>query len=145
MKILFCILATLSLQLACAEPEPAEKPPALDLAQAFPNEEPLSKVNMEKVQIYSYMMDHDFADLQKKLEAFLGKPWVLSKDKEAIAEAIKGAEKTLANAGMKVQGLAIYQHPDQPLSSITLMQTSMPEGGLADGNQMMVSLTYMNL
>lgn len=120
----------------------AQEAPKLDLANAFPEEEVVSKMNMERVQVYTYMMNHQFVDLQKKLEAFLGKPWTKSGDKDSLAEAMKGAQEEVEAAGMKILGFAIYEDVKNPLSSVILMQMSIPAGAGLDDSKTMVTLTY---
>ena len=116
----------------------------LDISQSFPGEEAMSKMKLEGSQVCTYMMDHEFAILQKKLEDFLGKSWKQSDDEEFVAEAKKEAQKGVEATGMKIMGLLMYQHVENPLSNVILMQMSMPAGAGLDDSKTMVTLTYMS-
>lgn len=122
----------------------AQEAQKLDISQAFPGEEAMSKMKLEGTQVCTYMMDHEFAVLQKKLEDFLGKSWKQSDDEEIVAEAKKDAQKGVEATGMKIMGLLMYEHVENPLSNVMLMQMSMPEGAGLDDSKTMVTLTYMS-
>lgn len=151
-KILIATFAMSLCSLLCQAEEKADaadQPAAqeaqkLDISQAFPEEEAMSKMKLEGSQFCTYMMEHEFAVLQKKLESFLGKPWTKSGGKDSLAEAMKAAQEQAKAAGMKILGLAIYEDVKNPLSSVVLMQMSMPEGSGLDDSKTMVTLTYMS-
>ncbi len=127
-----------------ADQPAAQEAQKLDISQAFPEEEAISKMKLGGGQVCTYMMEHEFAVLQNKLESFLGKPWTKSGDKDSLAEAMKAAQEQAKAAGMKILGLAIYEDVKNPLSSVILMQMSMPGGSGLDDSKTMVTLTYMN-
>ena len=70
--------------------EKAKQDEEFDISKAFPEEEIAHKLDMKGMKVYNYMMSHKFADLEGKLEKFLGEEWKKSNAEEQ-AEAVMAA------------------------------------------------------
>ena len=55
--------------------EKAKQGEEFDISKAFPEEEIAHKMEMKGMKVYNYTMSHKFADLEGKLEKFLGEEW----------------------------------------------------------------------
>ena len=55
--------------------EKAKQGEEFDISKAFPEEEIAHKLEMKGMKVYNYTMSHKFADLEGKLEKFLGEQW----------------------------------------------------------------------
>ena len=62
--------------------EKAKQGEEFDISKAFPEEEIAHKMEMKGMKVYNYTMSHKFADLEGKLEKFLGKEWKKSNAEE---------------------------------------------------------------
>ena len=113
-----------------------------DVSKAFPEEEIAHKLDMKGMKVYNYMMSHKFADLEGKLEKFLGEEWEKSDDQE---QAMEAAQKQVEAQGMKILGMVTYEHSEKTGSMVMLMQMTTPvAGGEAEGLTM-VTLTHINM
>lgn len=113
-----------------------------DVSKAFPEEEIAHKLDMEGMKVYNYMMSHKFADLEGKLEKFLGEEWEKSDDQE---QAMEAAQKQVEAQGMKILGMVTYEHSEKTGNMVMLMQMTTPvAGGEAEGLTM-VTLTHINM
>ena len=113
-----------------------------DVSKAFPEEEIAHKLDMEGMKVYNYMMSHKFADLEGKLEKFLGEEWEKSDDQE---QAMEAAQKQVEAQGMKILGMVTYEHSEKAGNMVMLMQMTTPvAGGEAEGLTM-VTLTHINM
>ena len=62
--------------------EKAKQGEEFDISKAFPEEEIAHKMEMKGMKVYNYTMSHKFADLEGKLEKFLGEEWKKSNAEE---------------------------------------------------------------
>ena len=126
--------------------EKAKQGEEFDISKAFPEEEIAHKMEMKGMKVYNYTMSHKFADLEGKLEKFLGKEWKKSNAEEQ-AEGMEAAQKQVEAQGMKILGMVTYEHSEQAGSMVMLMQMQMTTpvaGGEAEGLTM-VTLTHINM
>jgi hypothetical protein len=124
--------------------EKAKQDEEFDISKAFPEEEIAHKLDMKGMKVYNYMMSHKFADLEGKLEKFLGEEWKKSNAEEQ-AEAVEAAQKQVEAQGMKILGMVTYKHSEKAGGMVMLMQMTTPvAGGEADGLTM-VTLTHINM
>jgi hypothetical protein len=122
--------------------EKAKQGEEFDISKAFPKEEIAHKMEMKGMKVYNYMMSHKFADLEGKLEKFLGEQWEKSDDQE---QAMEAAQKQVEAQGMKILGMVTYKHSEKAGSMVMLMQMTTPvAGGEAEGLTM-VTLTHINM
>ena len=122
--------------------EKAKQGEEFDISKAFPKEEIAHKMEMKGMKVYNYMMSHKFADLEGKLEKFLGEEWEKSDDQE---QAMEAAQKQVEAQGMKILGMVTYKHSEKAGSMVMLMQMTTPvAGGEAEGLTM-VTLTHINM
>ncbi len=124
--------------------EKAKQGEEFDISKAFPEEEIAHKMEMKGMKVYNYTMSHKFADLEGKLEKFLGEEWEKSDDQE---QAMEAAQKQVEAQGMKILGMVTYEHSEQAGSMVMLMQMQMTTpvaGGEAEGLTM-VTLTHINM
>ena len=122
--------------------EKAKQGEEFDISKAFPEEEIAHKMEMKGMKVYNYMMSHKFADLEGKLEKFLGEEWEKSDDQE---QAMEAAQKQVEAQGMKILGMVTYEHSEKAGSMVMLMQMTTPvAGGEAEGLTM-VTLTHINM
>ena len=125
-----------------ATEEEVEQDDEFDISKAFPEEEIAHKLDMKGMKVYNYMMSHKFADLEGKLEKFLGEEWEKSDDQE---QAMEAAQKQVEAQGMKILGMVTYEHSEKTGSMVMLMQMTTPvAGGEAEGLTM-VTLTHINM
>ena len=126
--------------------EKAKQGEEFDISKAFPEEEIAHKMEMKGMKVYNYTMSHKFADLEGKLEKFLGKEWKKSNAEEQ-AEAMEAAQEGVEAQGVKIIGMATYEHSEQAGNMVMLMQMQMTTpvaGGEAEGLTM-VTLTHINM
>ena len=122
--------------------EKAKQDDEFDISKAFPDEEIAHKMDMKGMKVYNYMMSHKFADLEGKLEKFLGEEWEKSDDQE---QAMEAAQKQVEAQGMKILGMVTYEHSEKAGNMVMLMQMTTPvAGGEAEGLTM-VTLTHINM
>ena len=122
--------------------EKAKQGEEFDISKAFPEEEIAHKMEMKGMKVYNYTMSHKFADLEGKLEKFLGEQWEKSDDQE---QAMEAAQKQVEAQGMKILGMVTYKHSEKAGSMVMLMQMTTPvAGGEAEGLTM-VTLTHINM
>ena len=122
--------------------EKAKQGEEFDISKAFPEEEIAHKMEMKGMKVYNYTMSHKFADLEGKLEKFLGEQWEKSDDQE---QAMEAAQKQVEAQGMKILGMVTYEHSEKAGSMVMLMQMTTPvAGGEAEGLTM-VTLTHINM
>jgi len=124
--------------------EKAKQGEEFDISKAFPEEEIAHKMEMKGMKVYNYTMSHKFADLEGKLEKFLGEQWEKSDDQE---QAMEAAQKQVEAQGMKILGMVTYEHSEKAGSMVMLMQMQMTTpvaGGEAEGLTM-VTLTHINM
>ena len=122
--------------------EKAKQGEEFDISKAFPKEEIAHKMEMKGMKVYNYMMSHKFADLEGKLEKFLGEEWEKSDDQE---QAMEAAQKQVEAQGMKILGMVTYKHSEKAGGMVMLMQMTTPvAGGEAEGLTM-VTLTHINM
>ena len=122
-----------------ATEEEVKQAEEFDISKAFPEEEIAHKLDMK---VYNYMMSHKFADLEGKLEKFLGEEWEKSDDQE---QAMEAAQKQVEAQGMKILGMVTYEHSEKAGNMVMLMQMTTPvAGGEAEGLTM-VTLTHINM
>ena len=125
-----------------ATEEEVKQDDEFDISKAFPEEEIAHKLDMKGMKVYNYMMSHKFADLDGKLEKFLGEEWEKSDDQE---QAMEAAQKQVEAQGMKILGMVTYEHSEKTGSMVMLMQMTTPvAGGEAEGLTM-VTLTHINM
>ena len=125
-----------------ATEEEVKQAEEFDISKAFPEEEIAHKLDMKGMKVYNYMMSHKFADLEGKLEKFLGEEWEKSDDQE---QAMEAAQKQVEAQGMKILGMVTYEHSEKTGSMVMLMQMTTPvAGGEAEGLTM-VTLTHINM
>ena len=124
--------------------EKAKQDDEFDISKAFPDEEIAHKMDMKGMKVYNYMMSHKFADLEGKLEKFLGEEWEKSDDQEQ-AVAMEAAQKQVEAQGMKILGMATYKHSEQAGNMIMLMQLLTPVVGDDAEGLTMVTLTHVNM
>ena len=125
-----------------ATEEEVKQAEEFDISKAFPEEEIAHKLDMKGMKVYNYMMSHKFADLEGKLEKFLGEEWEKSDDQE---QAMEAAQKQVEAQGMKILGMVTYKHSEKAGSMVMLMQMTTPvAGGEAEGLTM-VTLTHINM
>ena len=124
--------------------EKAKQGEEFDISKAFPEEEIAHKMDMKGMKVYNYMMSHKFADLEGKLEKFLGEQWEKSDDQE---QAMEAAQKQVEAQGMKILGMVTYEHSEQAGSMVMLMQMQMttPAAGDEAEGLTMVTLTHINM
>jgi len=89
-------------------------------------------------------MSHKFADLEGKLEKFLGKEWKKSNAEEQ-AEAMEAAQEGVEAQGVKIIGMATYEHSEQAGNMVMLMQMITPAAGDEAEGLTMVTLTHINM
>ena len=127
-----------------ATEEEVKQAEEFDISKAFPEEEIAHKLDMKGMKVYNYMMSHKFADLDGKLEKFLGEEWKKSNAEEQ-AEAMEAAQKQVEAQGMKILGMVTYEHSEKAGNMVMLMQMTTPvAGGEAEGLTM-VTLTHINM
>ena len=127
-----------------ATEEEVKQAEEFDISKAFPEEEIAHKLDMKGMKVYNYMMSHKFADLEGKLEKFLGEEWKKSNAEEQ-AEAMEAAQKQVEAQGMKILGMVTYEHSEKAGNMVMLMQMTTPvAGGEAEGLTM-VTLTHINM
>ena len=127
-----------------ATEEEVKQAEEFDISKAFPEEEIAHKLDMKGMKVYNYMMSHKFADLEGKLEKFLGEEWEKS-DAQEQAEAMEAAQKQVEAQGMKILGMVTYEHSEKAGNMVMLMQMTTPvAGGEAEG-MTMVTLTHINM
>ena len=126
--------------------EKAKQGEEFDISKAFPEEEIAHKMEMKGMKVYNYTMSHKFADLEGKLEKFLGKEWKKSNAEEQ-AEGMEAAQKQVEAQGMKILGMVTYEHSEQAGSMVMLMQMQMttPAAGDEAEGLTMVTLTHINM
>ena len=124
--------------------EKAKQDDEFDISKAFPEEEIAHKLDMKGMKVYNYMMSHKFADLEGKLEKFLGEEWEKSDDQEQ-AVAMEAAQKQVEAQGMKILGMATYKHSEQAGNMVMLMQLLTPVVGDDAEGLTMVTLTHVNM
>ena len=125
-----------------ATEEEVKQDDEFDISKAFPEEEIAHKLDMKGMKVYNYMMSHKFADLEGKLEKFLGEEWEKSDDQE---QAMEAAQKQVEAQGMKILGMVTYEHSEKAGNMVMLMQMTTPvAGGEAEGLTM-VTLTHINM
>ena len=125
-----------------ATEEEVKQDDEFDISKAFPEEEIAHKLDMKGMKVYNYMMSHKFADLEGKLEKFLGEEWEKSDDQE---QAMEAAQKQVEAQGMKILGMVTYEHSEKTGNMVMLMQMTTPvAGGEAEGLTM-VTLTHINM
>ena len=125
-----------------ATEEEVKQAEEFDISKAFPEEEIAHKLDMKCMKVYNYMMSHKFADLEGKLEKFLGEEWEKSDDQE---QAMEAAQKQVEAQGMKILGMVTYEHSEKAGNMVMLMQMTTPvAGGEAEGLTM-VTLTHINM
>ena len=126
--------------------EKAKQGEEFDISKAFPKEEIAHKMEMKGMKVYNYMMSHKFADLEGKLEKFLGEEWEKSNAEEQ-AEGMEAAQKQVEAQGMKILGMVTYEHSEQAGSMVMLMQMQMttPAAGDEAEGLTMVTLTHINM
>ena len=125
-----------------ATEEEVKQAEEFDISKAFPEEEIAHKLDMKGMKVYNYMMSHKFADLEGKLEKFLGEEWEKSDDQE---QAMEAAQKQVEAQGMKILGMVTYEHSEKAGNMVMLMQMTTPVvGGEVEGLTM-VTLTHINM
>ena len=126
--------------------EKAKQGEEFDISKAFPEEEIAHKMEMKGMKVYNYTMSHKFADLEGKLEKFLGKEWKKSNAEEQ-AEGMEAAQKQVEAQGMKILGMVTYEHSEKTGSMVMLMQMQMttPAAGDEAEGLTMVTLTHINM
>ena len=125
-----------------ATEEEVKQAEEFDISKAFPEEEIAHKLDMKGMKVYNYMMSHKFADLDGKLEKFLGEEW---KKSNAEEQAMEAAQKQVEAQGMKILGMVTYEHSGKAGNMVMLMQMTTPvAGGEAEGLTM-VTLTHLNM
>ena len=122
--------------------EKAKQGEEFDISKAFPEEEIAHKMEMKGMKVYNYMMSHKFADLEGKLEKFLGEQWEKSDDQE---QAMEAAQKQVEAQGMKILGMVTYEHSEKAGSMVMLMQMTTPAAGDEAEGLTMVTLTHINM
>ena len=122
--------------------EKAKQGEEFDISKAFPEEEIAHKMEMKGMKVYNYTMSHKFADLEGKLEKFLGEQWEKSDDQE---QAMEAAQKQVEAQGMKILGMVTYEHSEKTGSMVMLMQMALPGGAEGDDEQAMVTLTHIDM
>ncbi len=125
--------------------EKAKQGEEFDISKAFPEEEIAHKMEMKGMKVYNYTMSHKFADLEGKLEKFLGEEWKKSNAEEQAK--VEAAQKQVEAQGMKILGMVTYEHSEKAGSMVMLMQMQMTTpvaGGEAEGLTM-VTLTHINM
>lgn len=144
MLTVLCVHAQEAVQadVPTATEEEVEQDDEFDVSKAFPEEEIAHKLDMKGMKVYNYMMSHKFADLEGKLEKFLGEEWEKSDDQE---QAMEAAQKQVEAQGMKILGMVTYEHSEKTGNMVMLMQMTTPvAGGEAEGLTM-VTLTHINM
>ena len=144
MLTVLCVHAQEAVQadVPTATEEEVEQDDEFDISKAFPEEEIAHKLDMKGMKVYNYMMSHKFADLEGKLEKFLGEEWEKSDDQE---QAMEAAQKQVEAQGMKILGMVTYKHSEKAGNMVMLMQMTTPvAGGEAEGLTM-VTLTHINM
>ena len=144
MLTVLCVHAQEAVQadVPTATEEKAKQGEEFDISKAFPKEEIAHKMEMKGMKVYNYTMSHKFADLDGKLEKFLGEEWKKSDDQE---QAMEAAQKQVEAQGMKILGMVTYEHSEKAGSMVMLMQMTTPvAGGEAEGLTM-VTLTHINM
>ena len=144
MLIVLCVHAQEAVQadVPTATEEEVKQDDEFDISKAFPEEEIAHKLDMKGMKVYNYMMSHKFADLDGKLEKFLGEEWEKSDDQE---QAMEAAQKQVEAQGMKILGMVTYEHSEKTGNMVMLMQMTTPvAGGEAEGLTM-VTLTHINM
>ena len=144
MLTVLCVHAQEAVQadVPTATEEEVEQDDEFDISKAFPEEEIAHKLDMKGMKVYNYMMSHKFADLEGKLEKFLGEEWEKSDDQE---QAMEAAQKQVEAQGMKILGMVTYEHSEKTGNMVMLMQMTTPvAGGEAEGLTM-VTLTHINM
>ena len=144
MLTVLCVHAQEAVQadVPTATEEKAKQGEEFDISKAFPEEEIAHKMEMKGMKVYNYTMSHKFADLDGKLEKFLGEEWKKSDDQE---QAMEAAQKQVEAQGMKILGMVTYEHSEKAGSMVMLMQMTTPvAGGEAEGLTM-VTLTHINM
>ena len=122
--------------------EKAKQGEEFDISKAFPEEEIAHKMDMKGMKVYNYTMSHKFADLEGKLEKFLGEQWEKSDDQE---QAMEAAQKQVEAQGMKILGMVTYKHSEKAGSMVMLMQMTTPVAGDGAEGLTMVTLTHINM
>jgi hypothetical protein len=144
MLTVLCVHAqeTVQADVPTATEEEVKQDDEFDISKAFPEEEIAHKLDMKGMKVYNYMMSHKFADLEGKLEKFLGEEWEKSDDQE---QAMEAAQKQVEAQGMKILGMVTYKHSEKAGNMVMLMQMTTPvAGGEAEGLTM-VTLTHINM
>jgi hypothetical protein len=144
MLTVLCVHAQEAVQadVPTATEEEVKQDDEFDISKAFPEEEIAHKLDMKGMKVYNYMMSHKFADLEGKLEKFLGEEWEKSDDQE---QAMEAAQKQVEAQGMKILGMVTYKHSEKAGNMVMLMQMTTPvAGGEAEGLTM-VTLTHINM
>ena len=122
--------------------EKAKQDDEFDISKAFPEEEIAHKLDMKGMKVYNYMMSHKFADLEGKLEKFLGEEWEKS---DAQEQAMEAAQKQVEAQGMKILGMVTYEHSEKAGNMVMLMQMTTPVAGGEVEGLTMVTLTHINM
>ena len=129
MKKIISITAILMIAICHSYAEEAKIP---DISKAFPGEKILIKSSIAGAETCAYATDIDFAELSKKLKAFLGKGWSemkIGQDKEEMNKAFEAQ-------GIKVLGSTMYKSDEFPDKMLMFTQLEMPAGVTGDKKTM---------
>ena len=127
-----------------AKPEEAKEVAGMNISKVFADHEVTNKMEMKGMKVYTYMLNHKFADLQATLTRFLGVGWILE-DADVQAQAMAAAQKQVEAQGMKVLGMVSFKNKKKPGSMVMLMQMALPGGAEGDDEQAMVTLTHIDM
>ena len=127
-----------------AKPEEAKEVADMDISKVFADQEVMNKMEMKGMKVYTYMLNHKFADLQAILTRFLGVGWILE-DADVQAQAMAAAQKQVEAQGMKVLGMVSFKNEKKPGSMVMLMQMALPGGAEGDDEQATVTLTHVDM
>lgn len=127
-----------------AKPEAGKEVAGMDISKVFAHHEVTNKMEMKGMKVYTYMLNHKFADLQATLTRFLGVGWILE-DADVQAQAMAAAQKQVEAQGMKIIGMVSFKNEKKPGSMVMLMQMALPGGAEGDDEQAMVTLTHIDM
>ena len=127
-----------------AKPEEPKEEAGMDISKVFADQEVVNKMEMKGMKVYTYMLNHKFADLQATLTQFLGAGWILE-DADVQAQAMAAAQKQVEAQGMKIIGMVSFKNEKKPVNMVMLMQMALPGGAEGDDEQAMVTLTHIDM
>ena len=90
-----------------AKPEEPKEETGMDISKVFADQEVANKMEMKGMKVYTYMLNHKFADLQATLTQFLGAGWILE-DADVQAQALAAAQTQVEAQGLTIIGMVSY-------------------------------------